>query len=91
MFSFQPSCRSGDNTLEALQSAIEEVDAMPGDGKFVFLLSDANLRRYGISGKTVSAVSLTQIAIIQAPPVFSSSYLKAQRCSICRIHREYVL
>lgn len=46
--------RSGDNTLEALQSAIEEVDAMPGDGKFVFLLSDANLRRYGISGKTVS-------------------------------------
>jgi hypothetical protein len=39
-----------------LQSAIDEVDAMPGDGKFVFILSDANLRRYGISGKTVKTV-----------------------------------
>ena len=47
------TCRSGDNTLEALQSAIEEVDSMQGDGKFVFLLSDANLRRYGISAQTV--------------------------------------
>jgi len=54
LFIFLHHLRSGDNTLEALQSAIEEVDAMPGDGKFVFLLSDANLRRYGISGTTVS-------------------------------------
>lgn len=59
--SFNSNRRSGDNTLEALQSAIEEVDAMPGDGKFVFLLSDANLRRYGISGQLVSSFNSTAL------------------------------
>jgi hypothetical protein len=29
---------------------------MSGDGKFVFLLSDANLRRYGISGQLVISI-----------------------------------
>jgi len=65
-------CQSGDNTLEALQSAIEEVDSMPGDGKFVFLLSDANLRRYGISGKTFSQV-LTSKPNVAAFAVFIGS------------------
>jgi hypothetical protein len=65
----KPMLRSGDNTLEALQAAIDEVDAMHGDGKFVFLLSDANLRRYGISGQTVG------VRVIPGVLLFVSGYL----------------
>eukprot|EP00013_Stygamoeba_regulata_P010591 CAMPEP_0177670638 /NCGR_PEP_ID=MMETSP0447-20121125/24206_1 /TAXON_ID=0 /ORGANISM="Stygamoeba regulata, Strain BSH-02190019" /LENGTH=144 /DNA_ID=CAMNT_0019177835 /DNA_START=25 /DNA_END=459 /DNA_ORIENTATION=- len=42
-------CMSGDHTLEAIEDAVEEVTSVEGDEHFVFVLSDANLRRYGIS------------------------------------------
>ena len=43
-------CHSGDHTLEATREAIEEVAARLDecDEAFVFVLSDANLERYGI-------------------------------------------
>jgi hypothetical protein len=39
---------SGDSTLEATEAAIQDVLSEEADDHFVFLLSDANLRRYGI-------------------------------------------
>ena len=42
-------CMSGDSTLEATEHAIQEVSQSDCDESFVFVVSDANLRRYGIS------------------------------------------
>jgi len=44
-------CPSGDSTVEALRCATDQVLAEEGDDYFVFLLSDANLDRYGLSAK----------------------------------------
>lgn len=41
-------CFSGDSTLEATARAVSEVAALEADDRLVFVLSDANLRRYGI-------------------------------------------
>jgi MoxR-like ATPase len=41
-------CSSGDNTLEALASAIAALAPVPADEHIVVLLSDANLGRYAI-------------------------------------------
>jgi hypothetical protein len=41
-------CFSGDNTLEATEKAIKDITKEEGDDYFVIVLSDANLRRYGI-------------------------------------------
>ncbi|ELR24984.1 ATPase family protein [Acanthamoeba castellanii str. Neff] len=46
-------CPSGDSTVEALEVAIDRVLAEEGDDYFVFLLSDANLGRYGIPPKEI--------------------------------------
>jgi hypothetical protein len=39
--------------LEAAEIAVHEVAKMEGDEHFVFILSDANLKRYGIHPKEV--------------------------------------
>ncbi|KAL7746699.1 hypothetical protein RI367_007978 [Sorochytrium milnesiophthora] len=53
-------CWSGDTTLEACQRAVKELAAEQkqdaADEYHVVVLSDANLRRYGISGKEVARV-----------------------------------
>ena len=41
-------CRNGDCTLEATRCAIQDVVGAPADGYFVFVVSDADLARYGI-------------------------------------------
>lgn len=46
-------CFSGDNTLEATQKAITEITKEEADDYFVIVLSDANLRRYGIRPETL--------------------------------------
>jgi hypothetical protein len=44
-------CSSGDNTLEGTEVAIKDVASREGDEHFVFVVSDANLARYGINPK----------------------------------------
>lgn len=47
---------SGDETLGATAQAIKDVAAQtPADARYVFMVSDANLRRYGISPATLGA------------------------------------
>lgn len=52
------NCGSGDMTLAAAFHAMMEVVKEPADDYFVFLLSDANMDRYGISGTSLAAVLL---------------------------------
>ena len=42
-------CWAGDNTLAALRRGMEDVEKVEADERFLILLSDANLERYGIS------------------------------------------
>jgi hypothetical protein len=48
---------SGDSTLEAIEAGARAVAAQPADEHFLFVVSDANLRRYGISTRSVRWVS----------------------------------
>jgi hypothetical protein len=45
--------RSGDYTLTATELAIRDLEKEEADEHFVIVVSDANLRRYGISPRTV--------------------------------------
>ncbi|KAL3080777.1 hypothetical protein niasHS_014882 [Heterodera schachtii] len=57
MLAHSQFCTSGDYTVEALSLAVRELDTGGGndfDEKFVVLLSDANLDRYGIRPSEVS-------------------------------------
>jgi len=67
-------CNSGDHTLEATYEAIEEVAARlhEADEGFVFLLSDANLERYGVRPQQLAA-ALTSHPKVHAHAVFLSS------------------
>ncbi|KXS13469.1 hypothetical protein M427DRAFT_33874 [Gonapodya prolifera JEL478] len=49
-------CFSGDNTLEAAQKAINEIAKEDADDHIVVLLSDANLRRYGIRPEDMAKI-----------------------------------
>merc|ERR1711907_94508 len=49
----------GDQTIAAAHRAVQEAVQQPADEHFVFLVSDADLARYGIKGDMVSGV-LTQ-------------------------------
>lgn len=42
-------CHKGDHTLEATDLAIKDVVKVPADEYFVFVVSDADLARYGIT------------------------------------------
>ena len=47
---------SGDHTVEALESAVDELaERMDADERFVIIVSDANFRRYGISTHEISS------------------------------------
>ena len=49
-------CWSGDHTLESMQHAIRVASQTDSDQRFVFVISDANLRRYGIQTSTVARI-----------------------------------
>jgi hypothetical protein len=69
MYSHAASCASGDNTLPATLVAVREVVSpaaaaatlagpapeVPADDRFVFVLSDANLGRYGTDPKELAS------------------------------------
>jgi hypothetical protein len=49
-------CISGDSTLEAAKSAIDKITKEDVDERFVVVLSDANLDRYGIRPKRLADI-----------------------------------
>ena len=54
---------SGDHTLAAAMSAVEQVAKEEADDYFVFLLSDANLSQYGITAQSMAAALLGNPAV----------------------------
>ena len=87
-------CLSGDHTLEATREAIEEASTHLGhvDEAFVFVLSDANLERYGIR-PSAFADALTSHPKVNAHACFLASLggaaerlkdaLPAGKASVC--------
>ena len=53
-------CMSGDSTLEATARAVDDVaKQVHADARYVFVVSDANLRRYNISPARLGALLLS--------------------------------
>mmetsp|Transcript_771 Transcript_771/g.2496 ORF Transcript_771/g.2496 Transcript_771/m.2496 type:complete len:161 (+) Transcript_771:2-484(+) len=65
-------CAPGDSSVAAVQAAIREVVKEPADEYFVFLVSDADLARYGITGDRVSK-ELMKDKRVRAYTVFISN------------------
>lgn len=63
------NCGTGDNTLTACEMAVQEVTKQEADDYFVFLLSDANLREYGVSA-SVLARTLTADKKVKSYAIF---------------------
>lgn len=59
MIAHSEYCGNGDSTVEAIQMAVQEVVKEPADEYFVFALSDANLRRYGIRPEQLTEAMLS--------------------------------
>ena len=78
MWAHSQYCFSGDCTLEATEDAIQNVLAEDADDRFVFLLSDANLRRYGIQPEELGHV-LTMDKRVNAFAVFIAGGKEAAR------------
>ena len=51
-------CSSGDHTAKAIRDGVRRVTAAGADDYFVFVVSDANLDRYGIHPKVSILVYL---------------------------------
>ncbi|KAL0838604.1 hypothetical protein ABMA28_016694 [Loxostege sticticalis] len=65
-------CWSGDNTLPAAKHAISSLAAEDADEAIVLILSDANLRRYGIQPEELGTI-LTSDHRVQAHVIFIGS------------------
>lgn len=65
-------CWSGDHTLDATNIAIDTLAKEDCDEAIVVVLSDANLRRYGIPAERLAKV-LTKNPEVQAYAVFIGS------------------
>ncbi|KAG5510829.1 hypothetical protein JKF63_07901 [Porcisia hertigi] len=60
MMAYAQHCWSGDNTVEAMRRSIEIVTKERGDAYFVFVISDANLPRYGITPRELTEIILSK-------------------------------
>ncbi|KAK7198606.1 AAA domain protein [Novymonas esmeraldas] len=56
MLAYAQYCWSGDNTVEAMRRSVELVTKEKGDSYFVFVISDANLRQYGITPRELTEI-----------------------------------
>lgn len=65
-------CLSGDHTLEAAMTAVKQMAAEEADERFVILLSDANLDRYGIRPSEL-ARALTAESTVNTYAIFIGS------------------
>eukprot|EP01114_Cavostelium_apophysatum_P013070 TRINITY_DN3086_c0_g1_i2.p1 TRINITY_DN3086_c0_g1~~TRINITY_DN3086_c0_g1_i2.p1 ORF type:complete len:1142 (-),score=300.99 TRINITY_DN3086_c0_g1_i2:601-3708(-) len=72
MVAHSEHCQNGDTTVEAIQKAVKNVAEVEADDYFVFAISDANLKRYGISVRDLSS-SLTKDPKVSAFCVFIAS------------------
>ncbi|KAF1790933.1 Nucleophile aminohydrolase [Phytophthora cactorum] len=66
-------CRSGDHTVEAVERGVQRVAALEGDDRFVFVVSDANLERYGIEPRYLGRKLLADPGV-QAHALFIASF-----------------
>eukprot|EP01116_Phalansterium_solitarium_P021620 TRINITY_DN6799_c0_g1_i1.p1 TRINITY_DN6799_c0_g1~~TRINITY_DN6799_c0_g1_i1.p1 ORF type:complete len:352 (+),score=63.07 TRINITY_DN6799_c0_g1_i1:188-1243(+) len=66
-------CVSGDSTVDAVSTAVDNVVEAEADEYFVFAVSDANLRRYGIRPQQIQSV-LTQDVRVNAIVIFIASF-----------------
>ncbi|KAJ0396306.1 hypothetical protein P43SY_007156 [Pythium insidiosum] len=66
-------CMSGDHTVEAIDHAVHSVVEADGDDYFVFVVSDANLERYGISPKRMGR-KLIADPRVKAHAIFIASF-----------------
>lgn len=76
------TARSGDNTLSAGVKAVQEIVKQEADDYFVFLVSDANLRGYGISPQDL-AMALTGEARVNAHAIFIAEPEVAEEMTQC--------
>jgi len=65
-------CMSGDFTLEATEIAIAQMAKADADEKFVFVISDANLERYGIHPKELAKILVSDPSV-QSYAIFIAS------------------
>ncbi|KAG3117086.1 hypothetical protein PI125_g4103 [Phytophthora idaei] len=66
-------CRSGDHTVEAVERGMQRVAALEGDDRFVFVVSDANLERYGIEPRYLGRKLLADPGV-QTDALFIASF-----------------
>ncbi|EGB02192.1 hypothetical protein AURANDRAFT_35483, partial [Aureococcus anophagefferens] len=64
---------SGDSTLEATRLAVDDAAAGDADERFVFVVSDADLKRYGITPEAWNAILMARHPEVQAYVVLISS------------------
>jgi hypothetical protein len=79
-------CFSGDNTISAIERAAKEVGAMDNcDERFVVVLSDANLERYGISPRRLSQAIASNSDVSVVAVFIGSLGPQAERCCIVNV------
>jgi hypothetical protein len=76
-------CHSGDKTFEASRRAIATIASREADERFVFIVSDADLARYGLGPKEWSGI-LTSDASVGAYAILIASNEE----EAARIHAE---
>lgn len=72
MLAHSQYCQSGDHTIAAAESAIKEVYRSTSDANYVFVVSDANLERYGIDPQHLGNI-LTSSSNVNAHAIFIAS------------------
>ncbi|OQR83325.1 hypothetical protein ACHHYP_14843 [Achlya hypogyna] len=73
MLAHSQYCSSGDHTVAAIEAAVQRVAAKDGDEYFVFVVSDANLDRYGIHPKVLGR-ALAADGRVNAHAIFVASF-----------------
>jgi hypothetical protein len=72
MFAHSQYCTSGDNTVEAIHAGVSSLLVAEADDYFLFAVSDANLRRYGITPVMLKK-ALTSVDTVNAHCLFIAS------------------
>ncbi|EQC29691.1 hypothetical protein SDRG_12691 [Saprolegnia diclina VS20] len=73
MLAHSQYCSSGDHTVHAIHDAVRSVTNADGDEYFVFVVSDANLDRYGIHPKVLGR-ELAADSRVNAHAIFIASF-----------------
>ena len=88
MIAHSQFCASGDHTLEGTGKAIQKVVEQEADDYFVFVISDANLRRYGIEPSQLGRL-LVADKRVKAFAIFLASIGDALRAGHLRIRLQH--